>query len=64
MPTSGPVNLDTGPCPLFPALLETAVDTGPPTGEFSDKPSVKVDIDENIQCESVETLFFPLKHNG
>ena len=60
---SGPVNLDMGPRPPFPALLET-VDTEPPTGEFSDKTSVKVDIDENIQCESVETRFFPLKHNG
>ena len=53
-----------GPCPLFPALLETAVDTGPPTGEFSDKPSVKVDIDINTQCEFVENSFLSSKQNG
>ena len=32
---SGPVNLDMGPRPPFPALLETVV-TEPPTGEFND----------------------------
>ena len=49
-----------GPCPLFPALLETAVDTGPLTRESNDKVNVRVDIDGNTQCESVETLSFHL----
>ena len=58
--TSGPVNLDIGPGPLPPDLLETAVDSEPPTGEFDDKPSVKVNTDKNTQCEFVEILSFPL----
>jgi hypothetical protein len=48
------------PGPLPPALLETAVYSEPPTGEFRDKTSVKVYTDENTQCEFVETLSFPL----
>ena len=45
-----------GPGPLPPALLETAVDTEPPTGEFGDKPSVKVDTDE-IHNVNLSKLF-------
>ena len=54
------MDLDVGPGPLPPELLETAVDSEPPTGEFDDKPNVKVNTDINTQCEFVESLIFSL----
>ena len=54
------MDLDVGPGPLPPELLETAVDSEPPPGEFDEKPNVKVNLDINTQREFVKSLIFSL----